>query len=119
MTNITINYKKNTIEITKSFEKKASAYGSAEYRELIDAKKEFPNFRIVVKTTKSSNSFKGMDYDFMKEYISKQENAEKIIEELNKLIDMKLSYGEIKQWFIETYPAFAECKTRAQWVLAA
>ena len=42
MTNITINYKKNTIEITKAFEKKASAYGSAEYRELIDAKKEFP-----------------------------------------------------------------------------
>ena len=119
MANITMNFKKNAIEITKAFEKKASIYGSAEYRELIDAKKEFPNFRIVVKTTKSNNSFKGMHYDFMKEYISKQENAEKITEELNRLIDMKLTYGEIKQWFIETYPVFAECKTRAQWVLAA
>ena len=119
MANITMNFKKNAIEITKAFEKKASIYGSAEYRELIDAKKEFPNFRIVVKTTKSNNSFKGMDYDFMREYISKHEDAEKITEELNKLIDMKLSYGEIKQWFIEIYPVFKDCVTRAQWVLAA
>ena len=44
MANITMNFKKNAIEITKAFEKKASIYGSAEYRELIDAKKEFPNF---------------------------------------------------------------------------
>ena len=119
MANITMNFKKNAIEITKAFEKKASIYGSAEYRELIDAKKEFPNFRIVVKTTKSNNSFKGMDYDFMREYISKHEDAEKHTEELQELIDKKLSYGEIKQWFVEIYPAFKEYKTRAQWVLAA
>ena len=119
MKNIRLDYAKETIEITKAFEKKASIYGSPEYRELIDAKKEFPNFRIVVKTTKSNNSFKGMDYDFMREYISKHEDAEKLTEELNKLIDMKLSYGEIKQWFIEIYPVFKDCVTRAQWVLAA
>ena len=119
MSNITINYKKNTIEITKSFEKKASVYGSDAYCELKEARKEFPNYRLVVKTTKSNNSFKGMDYDFMKEYISKHEDSEKHTEELNELIDKKLTYGEIKQWFVETYPIFKNCETRAQWILAA
>lgn len=119
MANITVNYKKNTLEITKAFEKKASAYGSEAYVELSEARKEFPNYRIVVKTTKSNNSFKGMDYDFMKEYISKHEDSEKHTEELNELIDKKLTYGEIKQWFVETYPIFKNCETRAQWILAA
>ena len=119
MSNITINYKKNTIEITKSFEKKASAYGSDAYYELSEARKEFPNYRLIVKTTKSNNSFKGMDYDFMMEYISKHENAEERLAQLKELRSKSLSYGEIKQWFVETYPVFKNCETRAQWILAA
>ena len=119
MTNITINYKKNTIEITKSFEKKASAYGSEAYYELSEARKAFPNYRLVVKTTKSNNSFKGMKYEFMMEYISKHDDAEQRMEEFEKLRACDLSYGEIKQWFIETYPVFKNCETRAQWILAA
>ncbi len=119
MSNITINYKKNTIEITKSFEKKASVYGSEAYRELKEARNEFPNYRLVVKTTKSNNSFKGMDYDFMLDYIAKHENAEQRKAEFEKLRACDLSYGEIKQWFTETYPVFKNCETRAQWILAA
>lgn len=119
MSNITINYKKNAIEITKSFEKKASIYGSAEYNHLCKAKKENPEFRLVVKANKNANTFKGMDYNFMTDYISKHENAEQRISEFDQLRENNLSYGEIKQWFIETYPVFENCKTRAQWILAA
>lgn len=119
MTNITVNYKKNTIEITKSFEKKASVYGSEAYYELSKARNDFPNYRLVVKTTKSNNSFKGMDYEFMLDYISKHEDPEQRKSEFNKLRDNNLSYGEIKQWFVSTYPSFKDCKIRAQWILAA
>ena len=119
MTNITINYKKNTIEITKAFEKKASAYGSEAYIELCEARKAFPNYRLVIKANKANNTFKGMDYDFMLEYISKQPDAADRKEEFNRLRNSNLSYGEIKQWFVETYPAFKNCETRAQWILAA
>ena len=115
MTNITVNYTKNTLEITKSFEKKARAYGSDAYNELTAARKEFPNYRIVVKTSKSNNSLKGMDYDFMREYISKHDNADNAGE---KLCASDLSYGEIRQWFVETYPVFKDFKTREQWILA-
>lgn len=119
MTNITINYKKNTIEITKAFEKKASAYNSVEYNQLCEARKEFPNYRLVVKTSKSNNSFAGMDYAFMVEYIEKHENAEQRKAEFDKLRASGLTYGEIKQWFVEIYPIFKDCKTKAQWILAA
>lgn len=119
MTNIIINFKKNTIEISKSFAKKASAYGTEAYLELANAKKEFPNYRLVIKSSKSKNAFKGMDFDFMMEYISKHDNAEKHMADFKKLRDSALAYGEIKQWFIITYPIFKDCETRAQWILAA
>ena len=120
MNNITINYTKSTIEIAKSFEKKASVFGSAEYNELYNARKDFPNYRLVIKTSKSSGAFKGMDYDFMKAYIEKHDNEEKTrIAEFNKLCASGLTYGEVKQWFINTYTVFKDCKTKADWVLAA
>ena len=119
MSNITVNFKKNTIEITKSFEKKASVYGSEEYRALCDAKREFPNFRLVIKTPKSKNIFKGMDEKFMETYISNHDEENKIIAEFKKLTESKLPLGELKQWFFEVYPVFKSCKTRTDWILAA
>ena len=119
MKNIVINYTKKTIEITKSFEKKAREYGSDAYVALRNARNEFPKFELVVKAPKGSNGFKGMDYDFMEEYIKKQANADERIEKFNKLRAKELSYGEMKQWFIGEFPVFANCKTRAEWILAA
>ena len=118
MSNITINYKNSTIEITKSVEKQASVYGSQAYNELRNARAEFPSYRLVIKTRKSSG-FKGMDYDFMKAYIEKHENAEQRKAEFDKLRENNLPYGEIKDWFVTTYPTFKDFKKKSQWVLAA
>lgn len=119
MKNITIDYAKKTIVITKAFEKKAREYGSDAYKALRDARNEFKGYELVVKAPKSSNGFKGMDYPFMEEYISKQENADELLASFNKLREKELKYPEIKQWFIEKFPVFAKCTTRAQWILAA
>ena len=119
MSNITIDYKKSTIEITKSFEKQASVYGSQAYNELRTARADFPNYRLVIKANKSSSAFKGMDYDFMIEYIEKHDNAEQRKADFEKLRASGLTYGEINQWFVSTYNVFQNCKTKAQWVLAA
>ena len=119
MKNITIDYAKKTIEITAAFEKKARAFGSIAYNELRDARMEFPKFKLVVKASKGSTASKGMDYDFMEEYISKQENAEELAAAFKRLRGEKLSYGEIKQWFLAQFPVFKNCKTRADWILAA
>lgn len=121
MKNITIDYAKKTIAITKSFEKKARVYGSDEYMELREARNEFPNFRLVVKASKSgNNTFKGFNYDFMVEYIKKHDDEAKSIKaEFDELKKKHYSYIEMKKWFIEKFPVFENCKTRAQWILAA
>lgn len=118
MSNININYKKAIIEISKSFEKQARAFGTTAYKELAEARKEFPDYEIVIKATNSKKTFKGMDFNFMKAYIAKHDDAENHLAEFDKLYNNKLSYGEILSWFIDLYPVFKECKTRADWILA-
>ena len=49
MTNISINFTKKALEISKDFSKKASVFGSDAYNELKAAKKDFPTFRVSVK----------------------------------------------------------------------
>ena len=121
MKNITIDYAKKTIAITKSFEKKARVYGSDEYMELREARNEFPNFRLVVKASKSgNNTFKGFDYDFMEQYINKHDDEAKSIKaEFDELKKNHLSYPEMKKWFVSKYPAFDGCKSRTSWLLTA
>ena len=119
MKNIRLDYTNETIEITKAFEKKASIYGSLAYNELATVRRDFPNFKLKISEARGSNGFKGMDYDFMRAYISKHENAEERSEQFERLVGLKLSYGEIKQWFISEFPVFEKCNTRAQWILAA
>ena len=119
MKNIRLDYAKETIEITKAFEKRASVYGSLANNELATVRRDFPTFKLKITETKGSNGFKGMDYEFMRNYISLHEDSEKNAKDLETLIERKLSYGEIKQWFISIFPVFANCITRAQWILAA
>ena len=119
MKNIRLDYAKEIIEITKAFEKKASIFGSQAYNELATVRRDFPNFKLKISESRGSNGFKGMDYDFMRTYISAHENAEERSKAFEKLVELKLSYGEIKQWFISEYPIFEKCNTRAQWILAA
>lgn len=71
MANIIIKERSKTLEITKKFAAAASRFGSDEYMELKAARSEFPTFKVVTKTTsrKSKDSFKGLTYDFMENYI--------------------------------------------------
>ena len=47
--NISIDYSKRALVITKKFRNEASVYGSAAYNELKEAKADFPTFRVCVK----------------------------------------------------------------------
>ena len=41
--------KRQTLTITKAFSKKAIVYGTPAYKELAEAKRDNPNFKIIVK----------------------------------------------------------------------
>ena len=72
---MTINFKNNTIEITKTESKAASKFGSEAYRQLQEARRDYPTYTVVIKTTsKKSNEFKGFTYEYMEDYISKHDD---------------------------------------------
>lgn len=116
--NLKVNFSTKTIEVSPSFVKKAGIYGSTEYLMLIDVKMAYPEYKIEAQKPKKS-AIKGIDYDFMRNYIMAHDDAEKRMDFFEKLQLNGLTYSEIKAWFIEQYPIFKDCKTRADWILAA
>lgn len=117
MTNITINSKKSVIVISKSFEKKASIVGSPEYEMLQKARRDYPTFTVATKTAakKAKDSYRGLTYSYMEKYIKAHDDEECSIMEVFLMLRAKgddademmaetLSYGEVKAWFLETFP---------------
>lgn len=113
-----INYRNNTIEITKAFAKKAGSPYNNEYAELMQIRKDNPNYRVVVvantKRTRK-NSLRGLNYDFMKQYIERHDTEDQsIMAEFNKMTVKSKDnlatqrYGEVKKWFLEQYPEICE-----------
>lgn len=116
-----LNHADETIELTKQFAKASGKYNSEEYKLLMEVKKDFPNYKIVVKDTpkrkQSKDSFKGLTYDYMERYIQKQGNDEEILKAFNELrkkentndkLTERATYGEIKKWFLNTFPEVKE-----------
>lgn len=111
-----VNYSNNTIEMTKTETKEASNPNSNTFKELIKLKTLFPDFTIATKSsTRRASSFKGLDYDFMARYIEKHDENKTIIKEFYELRGLDengnrdplmktYSFGEIKMWFLDTYP---------------
>ena len=116
--NFKVNFITNTIEVSPSFAKKASIYGSTEYLMLTEAQKAHPEYKLTILKPKKT-VIKGIDYDFMRKYISTHDEHAELLTAFEKLVKGNLSYPEVKAWFIEQYPVFKDCKTKADWILAA
>ena len=111
MKNIHIDLTANTLTVSKSFYKKASVCGSAEYYELRQAMIENPDCTIVFKTIEKK-TYNGLTFAVMKAYIESQSNSEKqlkVFEAVKRIAEMKGSkYPLTKKWFLNTYPDFKE-----------
>lgn len=131
MANIIINNSNRTITLTsKKFAAAASRYGTEAYKELQKARKDYPDFRVVTKSTrtKKADKNKGLTYAYMERYIKTHDDeAGSIMEMFNNLrgtseeaIELgagAVSYDEIKTWFYEQYPAFAEFQKKREEIL--
>ena len=106
-----LNYEKKTIEMTKAEAKRAGDISSSEYAELEKIRTSFPNYEIVIKkTTKRKETFKGLSYEYMENYIrNHDDNENSLLEEFytlrgyvngkkNDFVD-QASYGEVKIGF--------------------
>lgn len=110
---------KQVIEMTKAEAKAAGTYGTAEFEELANLRKEFPNFRIVTKASKSRDNMKGLDTKFMEKYIKEHDDEDKtMLKEFyslrgldengkKKQFAQAVPYGILKQWFLTYFPEVA------------
>ena len=131
---MTINYSSRTIQLTKKFAKAAEKFGSDEYKNLQEARRDNPTFKIVVvsrKTSPKKDTYKGLTYSYMEKYIKAHDDAEKSImaeyemlrgisEAAQEALAEPCNYNEMKTWFLKTFPEIANFhKMREELVTAA
>lgn len=131
MTNIRINETKRVIEVNgKAFAKKASTYGTEEYKMLQEARKDYPTFKVTtVSATKKKVGYKGLTYEYMEMYIEKHDDDNKskmaayrnlraLDEEAELAFAEACTYQEIKEWFLNEFVEIAEFHKKREAILA-
>ena len=77
MRDIKIDFVKNEIIMTRKFAAQASDPRSAEYALLQETRKAYPNFAVrkhTIKKNSSKECYKGLTYDYMRNYILTHES---------------------------------------------
>ena len=129
---MTINYSSRTIQMTKKFAKAAEKFGSDEYKNLQEARRDNPTFKVVIVARKSAEKkdiYKGLTYSYMEKYINAHDDAEEKMKEYKNLRGLSdeakealaepCSYNEIRAWFLNAYPAIAKFHEDRAKLLAA
>ncbi len=106
----TLNFFDKTITGTKASFNKANKGFGPEYDELTSKMAAHPDFKLVVKeqkakSTKAKRSYEGMDFTFMKDYISTMTNAKALMAEYEAVKKMAddcgtKAYPLTKKWFL-------------------
>ena len=118
MTAIKVNYAERKIVLSSAFVKKAFVPGTDEYKALQSVRSDYPDFALVTrkfKTNTAQEHYRGLTYDYMREYIGTHEaDAKPVLAELEEMIGISKAhslhkrYPTIKTWFLKRYPAIAE-----------
>ena len=111
-----IDFTKNEIIMSRSFEKCASIAGSEEYRRLQLVRQDYPTFSVVrrsIKKAPTKETYAGLTYEYMRDYIilhSTPEDELAAVAEFDELIlvskchSKSQRYPVIKKWFLTKYP---------------
>ena len=130
---MTINYITMTIEMTKAESKAASKIGTEEFKNMLTLMQQFPNYKIQVATraaTKKACDYKGLTFDYMEKYIAAHDDEKKSImaeyqalrgvtAEAKDALAESCSYKEIKEWFLNKFPAIKQFHEKRSKMLTA
>ena len=115
MRDIRIDRENNRIVMTRKFAKLADDPRTREFRLLQEVMETYPTFNVVNHTIKKNpkkECYRGLTYDYMRDYIKNNEaeaNVEGALSELEHLIEISkchssgYRYPTIKKWFLEKY----------------
>ena len=107
-----IDHVNRTLYFGKKFMKLANQYGTQEYNTFLGLIRDMPNYKIVIRETKKSEtrmSTKGLTREFMELHIRtmKGEGSEEYKEFKNQLAYSEGQinpYMYLRKWFLENYP---------------
>ena len=104
------------IEMDKTFAKNSVIVGSREYSMLQDCRRDYPEYTVRRKEIRKNikkESYKGLTYAYMEDYISlhddKDGSIKKEYDELRLIADCHSKrYPTIKNWFLDKFPEIKE-----------
>lgn len=115
MKNIKVDFITNTITITKKFYEDSKEYGTEAYRTLKAVREENPQMEVVISSTNRKSSLKGIDYRYMRRFVSvmDRENLsvfESVIAHFEDLYGNNSTkvFNEVRSWFLDNYPDHKE-----------
>ena len=112
--NYSIDFFTSTIIITKKFYKAASVLNSPEYKEMMQLRRDNPDFTIVlreIKKKENKKSYRNLNYKNMRTFIENYETDDDVradrIKEFEKVKDLSKvqsgPYAYVKTWFLKMY----------------
>ena len=117
-----INPNARTIALSKREATTAFRVGTPEYKQLQNARRDYPGFAVKVtsrKVTTQRETFKGLTYKYMEKYITAHDDDKKSImaeynmyrgksEDPAALLPEPYTYHEMKVWFLDKFEAVAK-----------
>ena len=117
-----INMLEHTIVLTKKELTAASRYGSEAYKELQNARRDYPGYEVVIvtRTVKTQReTYNGLTYAYMERYIQAHDDEQKTIWTEYKIyrgepldpkdeIPVPYTYMVMREWFLGKYEAVAK-----------
>ena len=123
MNAITINAKNRTIELSNTFAKAASLFGSEKYRQLQEARRDYPSYRVITLKQKSTGNadFTKLSFKFMDKYVKDHANSDDLKAEYRSLRGLDenwdsdentiaADYQIVKDWFLNTFSEFEQAR---------
>lgn len=131
MNAITINTKAHTIELSNTFAKAASLFGSEEYRQLQEARRDYPSYRVVTVKQKGTGKadFAKLSFNYMDKYVKTHDISDDLKAEYRSLRSLDenwekdengfaADYKDVKDWFLNTFSEFEQARKERLELLA-
>ena len=115
-----LDHAKRTIVMDRTFAKFAANTMSTEYAHFQAVRQDYPEYQVVlrhIKRSKTKECYRGLNYEYMEDYIKTHGSKEEIVTNLAEYKELKLiskchstsrRYPTIKKWFLEKYPEVKE-----------
>ena len=115
-----VDFQKKTIIMDRTFAKNCADTRSEEYAHLQRVRADYPTFTVSTRSCKPNpekESYKGLTYAYMEDYIISTESKDTVLEVLDEYNRLRLiaechsnshRYPVIKKWFLDKYREIAE-----------